>query len=140
MQTTFWIAVGGALGSVARYWLTIAWMPYSQTLPWGTIVINILGSFAISFFGFLTMESGRYPLSEIARLFFTAGICGGFTTFSAFSMETLILLRDGSPGRALVNVAASVILCLIAVSFGYLSASYINARAQSAAQSSFEEA
>jgi fluoride exporter len=139
MQTTFWIAVGGALGSVARYWLTVAWMPYSQSLPWGTILINIIGSFAISFFGFLTMESGRFPMPEIARLFFTAGICGGFTTFSAFSMQTLVLLRDGSPGRALLNIVASVVFCLIAVSVGYLSASYLNNGARSVAQTSFDE-
>src|SRR5689334_11362065 len=101
----FWtcllIATGGAIGTVARYGLSAAALPISKNLPWGTILINILGSFIIGFFGTLTLASGKFPVSENIRLFVMVGICGGFTTFSAFSLQTLDLLRDGSPTRAM---------------------------------------
>jgi CrcB protein len=102
---------------------------FSRDLPWATILINVIGSFAIGFFGTLTLPHGRYPLPDSARLFFMAGVCGGFTTFSAFSLQTLELLRLGSPGRALANVAISVILCLTAVSLGHGAAWRLNAAA-----------
>ncbi len=120
MTTTLWIAIGGAIGSVARYWIAIWMLPLSRSLPWGTITINIVGSFAIAFFGALTVESGRHPAPELWRLFFMVGVCGGFTTFSSFSLQTLDLLRSGAPGRAIINIALSVLLCLISVSLGYL--------------------
>ncbi len=129
MQATIMVALGGALGSVARYWLAILMLPLSRDLPWGTIVINIAGSFAISFFGVLTLEHSRYAVPEIWRLAFMVGLCGGFTTFSSFSLQTLDLLRAGQPGRALLNIGISVILCLIAVWLGFLAAERINVNA-----------
>jgi CrcB protein len=116
---TLAIALGGALGSVARYWLSFLALPVSATLPLGTILINVAGSFAIGLFGALTVSHGRYPVSETARLFFMAGLCGGFTTFSSFSLQTLDLLRGGAPLRAAINVAASVSFCLLAVAAGH---------------------
>ena len=133
------IALGGALGSVARYWLGIWALPISRTLPWGTIVINIAGSFAISFFGTLTLTNGRYPLPDTARLFFMVGVCGGFTTFSSFSLQTLDLLRGGALGRALINVTASVLLCIGSVAMGHTLASHLNGGAQRVAQNIIEE-
>lgn len=133
MAATLWIALGGALGSVARYWIALWAAPLSRSLPWGTIGINVLGSFAIAFFDTLTAESGRHPLPDTAKLFFMVGICGGFTTFSSFSLQTLDLLRGGAPGRALANILFSVALCLGSVTLGYLAAAHLNTVAARAA-------
>ena len=129
MTQTLWIALGGALGSVARYWIGLWALPISRTLPWGTIGINIAGSFLIGFFGTLTLASGRFPAPDWARLFVMVGLCGGFTTFSSFSLQTLDLLRDDAWNRALINVAASVLLCLVSVAAGHALAAHLNASA-----------
>lgn len=139
MAATLWIALGGALGSVARYWMALWAAPLSRDLPWGTIGINILGSFAIAFFGTLTAESGRHPLPDTARLFFMVGVCGGFTTFSSFSLQTLDLLRGGAPGRALANILLSVTLCLGSVSLGYLYAAHLNKAARAVVEAPPDE-
>jgi fluoride exporter len=139
LSNTLLIAIGGALGSVARYWAGIWIAPYSQNLPWGTILINILGSFAITFFGTLTIINGRYPLSDGWRLFFMVGICGGFTTFSSFSLQTFELLRLNMPERALVNVVVSVVICIAASALGYYAATGINGGGQQAAQVQVDE-
>ena len=101
-------------------------MPRSALLgpnfPWGTILINILGSFIIGFFGALTTSDGRFTAHPDARAFVMIGICGGFTTFSSFSLQTLDLARDGKLGAAFANIALSVVLCLLAVTAGYMRA------------------
>jgi CrcB protein len=112
------------LGSVARAWvaLTLARLAGAQ-FPWGTIFINVVGSFIIGFFGTLTAPAGgRVAASTDMRAFVMVGICGGFTTFSSFSLQTLELARAGQPGRALANVALSVILCLVSVAAGHYAA------------------
>ncbi len=139
MQQTLWIALGGALGSVSRYWIAVWALPASRHLPWGTIGINVAGSFLIGFFGTLTLEGGRHPAPEWARLFVMVGICGGFTTFSSFSLQTLDLLRGGAWGRALVNVGLSVLLCLAAVAAGHAVAAQLNGGARQVAQNIVEE-
>lgn len=131
MKETLFIALGGAIGSVARYWIALWMQPYSQNLPWGTIGINIAGSFAIAFFGTLTLAQGRYPVPEIWRLAFMVGVCGGFTTFSSFSLQTFDLLRAGAPGRAFMNIAFSVLVCLAATAAGYLLAAKFSGEAPS---------
>lgn len=118
MAASLWIAFGGALGSLARYWSGLALAVFSKSLPWGTIFINIGGSFLIAFAGALTVSSGRLPVSDNIRLFIMVGFCGGFTTFSAFSLQNFELLRNGAYGRAFVNMALSVILCLAATALG----------------------
>jgi CrcB protein len=120
------VAFGGALGTIARYLISIAGLPFSRDLPLSTILINVTGSFVIGLFGTLTLADGRFPASENVRLFVMVGLCGGYTTFSAFSLQTLDLLRSGSVVRAAVNVAASVCLCILAVALGYWIASRWN--------------
>ena len=126
MATTLWIALGGALGSVARYWIAVWALPISRGLPWGTILINVAGSFAIGLFGTLTLANGRHPAPETVRLFFMVGVCGGFTTFSSFSLQTLDLLRTGAWGRALANAGLSLLLCLGAVALGHALGAALN--------------
>jgi fluoride exporter len=126
--TYFWVALGSALGGLARYGLSSAMADrFGEAMPWGTITVNILGSFIIGFFAALTAPGGRFPATNDARQFVMAGLCGGFTTFSAFSLQTLTLVQDGQLGRAGANVGASVVLCLISVWLGYFAATALNA-------------
>ena len=127
MVTYLWIAIGGALGSVARYGfsgLFAAW--FGQSFPWGTLIVNVSGSFIIGFFATLTGPDGRLLVSSDLRQFVVVGICGGYTTFSAFSLQTLNLIREGEIASAGVNIGGSIILCLIAVWLGYLAAAAMN--------------
>jgi CrcB protein len=133
------VVLGGAVGTLARYLISVAALPISQNLPWGTIGINILGSFIIGLFGTLTLAHGRFPVSENIRLFVMIGICGGFTTFSSFSLQTLDLLRNGAMVRAAVNVVASVVLCVSAVALGHFIATGFNATPRAIAQIAIEE-
>ncbi len=133
------IASGGAIGTLARYGVSLLAAPYSQSLPWGTIFINITGSFLIGAFGTLTLANGRFPVPETVRLFVMVGLCGGYTTFSAFSLQTLDLLRAGSGTKAIFNVAFSVVACLVAVGAGYWIASQLNPGADRVAQVRAEE-
>ena len=139
LLTTLWIGLGGMLGTIARYWIAVLALPLSRSLPWGTIGINVLGSFIIGFIGTLTLASGRHPLPETARLFVMVGFCGGFTTFSSFSLQTLDLLRGGAWTRALLNIALSVVLCLAAVGAGHALAALWNEGARQVAQVPIEE-
>jgi CrcB protein len=137
--TCLYVIAGGAIGTFARYALSIAALPISRQLPWGTILINITGCALIGFFGTLTLAHGRYPVSENVRLFVMTGICGGYTTFSAFSLQTLDLARAGAPGRAIANVVLSVLLCISAVALGHLAAARLNDGARQIAQIAIEE-
>jgi CrcB protein len=130
---------GGALGTLARYTLSFLAIPISSELPWGTIIINIVGSFIIGFFGTMTLAHGRFPVSEELRMFVMVGICGGFTTFSSFSLQTLDLLRAGAITRAAINIGMSVALCVIAVAAGHVIAAYFNGGATAIAQTTMEE-
>jgi CrcB protein len=114
------VAIGGALGSVARYGLGLAIGRLTgPDFPWPTVFINIVGSFLIGLFVTVTADKGRLPLSPEMRNFLIVGLCGGFTTFSSFSLQTLDLLRVGRPGWALANVGLSVAICLGAVAAGF---------------------
>jgi CrcB protein len=127
MMTYLWIAIGSALGGMARHWCTLvatAW--FGAAFPWGTLFINILGSFVIGLFFALTGPGGRFDVPLDAKLFVMTGICGGYTTFSAFSLQTLSLFQDGAWFRGSAYIAASVVLCLIAVWAGYALAIVIN--------------
>jgi CrcB protein len=137
--TSLYVIVGGAIGSFARYLISFLMLPVSRELPWGTITINIVGSFVIGFFGTLTLAQGRFPVSENMRLFVMVGICGGFTTFSSFSLQTLDLLRGGAVVRAGMNIVLSVALCVAAVALGHLAAAQLNGHAPQVAQIPIEE-
>lgn len=118
MLTYLWVAIGGALGSVSRFWLNnFITARTGEGFPWGTLLINVLGSFAI---GVIAALPGT---SDPAKKFLMAGVCGGFTTFSAFSLQTLELTQRGEWLRAGGNILGSVILCLVAVWLGWLLAS-----------------
>jgi fluoride exporter len=104
MTRTLYVALGGALGSVLRYWLS-GWVASKAGAPmWGTLAINVVGSFLIG------VAAGWNSTHDAVRLFVMVGILGGFTTFSAFSLQTL----------GLANVALSIVLCLLGVWLGYL--------------------
>lgn len=120
MLTYAWIAAGGAIGTIARYWINLMFTArFGEALPWGTIFINISGSFIIGLFAALTETGGRLPVPPEIRNFMLVGLCGGYTTFSSFSLQTLALIQTGEPGRALANVLLSVTVCILAVWLGF---------------------
>ena len=128
MASYFWIAIGSALGGMARYWCSgIAARLIGETFPWGTIIVNIVGSFIIGFFATLTGPDGRIFADTLTRQFVMIGFCGGYTTFSSFSLQTLALLQDSEWLLASANITLSVITCLFAVWAGYALAASINA-------------
>jgi len=111
------IAAGGALGAVFRFWLSTAtYAMLGRGFPYGTLVVNILGSFLMGIATVLLIE--RLAISSEWRAAILIGLLGAFTTFSTFSMETYNLVIDGALFKAALNVLASVILCLLAVWLG----------------------
>jgi fluoride exporter len=127
MLSYVWVAVGSALGGMARYGCAgLAARVFGGTLPWGTFIVNVSGSLIIGFLATLSAPDGRMLLSADARAFLLIGLCGGFTTFSSFSIETLNLARDGEWLWASANVALSMTLCLAAVWLGHVGATSLN--------------
>jgi fluoride exporter len=127
MQLYLLIALGGALGSVARFYLNgVVSGLLGPVFPWGTLVINITGSFLIGFISTYTEPEGRWFASPETRLFLMTGICGGYTTFSSFSLQTLNLARNGEWLHAGANIVGSVILCLVAVWLGHVVGALLN--------------
>jgi CrcB protein len=118
---------GGALGSLAR-WLVAEWiatMPWSAGFPYGTLLVNVAGSFGIGIFSEPLLEGGLWNPGSGVRALIFAGIFGGFTTFSSFSLQTLALMRSGQVLLAGVNILSSVALCLAAVWVGALAAHWL---------------
>jgi CrcB protein len=114
--TYLWVALGGAIGSVARFWLTgLVAALTGPRFPWGTLLINVTGSFLIGLVAGLTLAPERVAWHPDARIFLMTGFCGGYTTFSAFSLQTLELLQGGEPIAALGYIGSSVALCLAGV-------------------------
>jgi fluoride exporter len=128
MESYLWVAIGSALGGVARYWCSgVAARLFGETFPWGTVIVNIVGSFVIGFFATLTGPDGRVYASSVVRQFVMLGICGGYTTFSSFSLQTLNLVNDGEWFRAGGNVVVSLVCCMVAVWIGHVLASGLGA-------------
>ena len=114
------VAAGGALGSIARFWLAA----FVTTLtgprfPYGTLLINVLGSFVIGVVAGFSLTPTRMGVHPDLRIFLMVGLCGGFTTFSSFSLQTLELAQLDDIGLALMYVGGSVVLCLLFVWFGW---------------------
>lgn len=115
------IALGGAIGSVARHWLSeTVTARLDGPFPWGTFLVNVSGCILIGFFASFPGGGWRQFNPTESRAFFMVGVCGGYTTFSAFSLQTLNLLRLGDWPRAGAYVVGSVVLCLFGVWFGHL--------------------
>jgi CrcB protein len=121
----FWaVAIGAAAGGVSRFYLgNFIQQRAGADLPLGTFVINVTGSLALGFLFRYSMQSGT--VSEDLRLLLTTGFCGGYTTFSTFSYDTLVLLQDGEYGRAAVYVGGSVILSVLAAFIGFAAANHV---------------
>ena len=127
MLAYLWIALGGALGSVARFWFSgIVARQFGETFPWGTVLVNISGCFVIGVLAALSEPGGRHYLKPGGREFLIYGVCGGYTTFSSFSLQTLQLIMREEWLKATGNVVGSVALCMIAVWLGYLVAASFN--------------
>ena len=106
------VAAGGALGSVLRYLLGLgAHTLLGRGFPWGTLLVNVIGAFAVGVLYALLVE--RHEAAPLWRALFITGLLGGFTTFSAFSLETLLLHDHGETFRAALNVFLNVTLCLV---------------------------
>jgi len=123
------VALGGAIGSVARAWVGVtAVRLVGASFPWGTMVINVVGSLVIGMVAATALSPTRTLFTQEVRIFLMVGLCGGFTTFSSFSLQTFELLREGRPAAALANVALSVVLCIVATAAGYAGGSALAAR------------
>lgn len=113
------IGLGSAIGGMTRFATAVLLARlFGETFPWGTLFINVSGSFAIGFYFALTGPGGRLTVSREWREFVTVGFCGGYTTFSSFSLQTLSLMQRGDWGLAGLNALGSVALCLLAVWLG----------------------
>ncbi len=122
-----WVALGSAIGGVARYWCSGVIARYvGETFPWGTLTVNVVGSFLIGLIATFSGTDGRFLIPAEARQFVMVGILGGFTTFSSFSLQTLTLARDGEWLLVGANVVGSVVLCLVMVWVGHMLAMVIN--------------
>jgi CrcB protein len=126
MKSYFWVAVGAGLGGTLRYWCgEIAVALFGDIVPWGTMFVNVLGSFIIGFFAALTAPEGRLLVSPIVRQFIAVGFCGGYTTFSSFSLQTQEFIQRGEWLYVSANIG-SIVLSLFAVWIGYISAEALN--------------
>ena len=116
-----WVAIGSALGGMARYWCSgLAARLIGEWFPWGTLIVNVVESFVIGFFAALSAAEGPFLIRPEVRIFVMVGLCGGYTTFSSFSLQTFTLWREGEWLWAGANCFLSFALCLLAVWLGYM--------------------
>lgn len=119
IQKTIFIALAGLVGTLVRYWLAgFVARQYGETFPWGTLTVNLVGSFLAGAMYYLAQE--RFLMSPTLRTIIFIGLLGGFTTFSSYGLQTFTLLRDGQIGLATLNVAVSNVLGLLMVWAGYV--------------------
>jgi fluoride exporter len=115
-----WVAIGSALGGMARYWCSgIAATLIGEWFPWGTLIVNVVGSLVIGTMAALSAAEGPFLIKPELRVFVMVGLCGGYTTFSSFSLQTFELIKEGEWLWAGANCVLSVALCLAAVWLGY---------------------
>lgn len=127
MYTYFLVALGSGLGGLTRFAVSgFVAQHWGETFPWGTLLVNVTGSFLIGFFATLTEPGGRIFVSGSGRQFCMTGLLGGYTTFSSFSLQTLTLARSGEWLHAGANATASLVLCLVAVWLGHLLAAFLS--------------
>jgi len=125
--TWLWIFLGSGLGGVLRFGVSAAVdARWAGSLPWGTLVVNVAGSFLIGFAAALLTPEGKPLLGVTPRHFVMTGMLGGFTTYSSFSLQTWDLLRSGEWMKAGANTGAMVLLCFAGVALGFLCASALN--------------
>src|SRR5437764_11953984 len=119
MLNYLWIMFGGALGTGARFWISgFVAQRIGEFFPLGTLVVNVTGSFVIGLFAALADPQGPFLIAPKFRQFFMIGLCGGYTTFSSFSLQTLDLAQGGDWLKAALNTVLSVFCCLFAVWVG----------------------
>jgi fluoride exporter len=124
-----WVALGSAVGGMARYGVSgIVANRIGETFPWGTLAVNVSGSFVIGVFAAIIAPGAALAGSLTVRQLVVIGLCGGYTTFSSFSLQTLALARNGEWRRALGNIAGSVALCLLAVWAGFAAGAFVAGR------------
>ena len=127
MLSYLWVSLGGAIGSAARFWVSgVVADRLGPTFPFGTLTVNVTGSLVIGVLAALADPAGRSFLTPSAREFLMIGVCGGYTTFSSFSIQTLALAQEGEWWRAGTNAVASFAFCLLAVWFGYFVVAAMN--------------
>jgi CrcB protein len=127
MIGVLWMGVGGFLGTIARYFVSSAIAGVvGETFPWGTVIVNISGCFVIGVLAIATGPDGRLVVPPDIRQFLLIGVCGGYTTFSSFSLQTLNLMRAGDMAGAAGNIVVSVVACMLAVWAGAALAQALN--------------
>jgi fluoride exporter len=123
MARLLWISAGGAVGTAARYLLSVALLrALGPAFPYGTLAVNVLGSFLLGAIMHVGLQTEL--LSPTARLVLGTGVMGGFTTYSTFNYETLQYLQEGAWGLAGLNVAATLVVCLAAGALGVVAARF----------------
>ncbi|QQS37889.1 MAG: fluoride efflux transporter CrcB [Ignavibacteriales bacterium] len=119
MEKYIIVSIGAAAGGTFRYWMTsFIHKLFPSTFPYGTLTVNILGSFLLGVIIFYFDDKNL--ISPSLKLLLTVGFCGGFTTFSTFSIETINLLRDSEISLALLNISANILFCLLGVYLAYI--------------------
>jgi fluoride exporter len=122
-----WIFLGAGAGGVLRFLCSnMVARAFGETFPWGTLLVNVSGSFLIGLFAVVTGPDGRLLVGSTARQFVMVGVFGGYTTFSSFSLQTLNLARDGQWWLVGTNIAASLALCLAGVWLGFAAGVAVN--------------
>lgn len=120
MTGAAWVALGSGLGGMARYAISgVVARRIGETFPWGTMAVNVSGCFIIGGLAAVIAPGGMLPEDATLRELGVVGLCGGYTTFSSVSLQTLTLAREGEWARALANIAASIALCLLTVWAGF---------------------